>query len=395
MPAAISAQASFAGFTSVPISLGGITINLLFDAAAMAAPHSFREGIEQAATLLASAITDRITVNITIDYSGTGGVAMAKPVDVHSLSYTTVRQDLIHFSGQVFGDTLPATSSIQGQSKVDVYNAQEKVWGLLGANDTTTNDGTAIFNTDLPVQLLAGIALHELTHALGRVPVIGIGNQEPDVFDLFRFTSPGVRLFQSYDGVHVAPAAYFSIDGGFTNTKLADYGEASDPSDFLNTGVQGSDDAFNEFADRGTQQLLSTVDVLQLDVLGFHVAQGVSGGLLPVTVIDNAGSTRMEQVGLYYYLDRANAGVESGVLLNLNEAPVYPGEVTFAFGGLWTPIGAEETGSGFEVAWRVGDLYMIWNTNTWGNFLSYGATAVSCQVTVGIWLPRNSVSNRT
>ena len=112
MPAAISAQASLSGFTSVPITLGGITINLLFNVAAMSAPESFRQGIEQAATLLASAITDRITVNITIDYSGTGGGAMAKPIGVHPLSYTTVRQDLIRYSGAIFGDILPATSSI-------------------------------------------------------------------------------------------------------------------------------------------------------------------------------------------------------------------------------------------------------------------------------------------
>src|SRR5690242_9029021 len=37
---------------------GGLTINLLFDAAAMAAPASFRAGIEQAAALLSAAISD-------------------------------------------------------------------------------------------------------------------------------------------------------------------------------------------------------------------------------------------------------------------------------------------------------------------------------------------------
>ena len=191
MPAATSAQASLSGFTSEPITLGGITINLLFNVAAMSAPESFRQGIEQAATLLASAITDRITVNITIDYSGTGGGAMAKPIGVHPLSYTTVRQDLIRYSGAIFGDILPATSSIQGQSSVDVYNAQEKLWGLLGANDTTTADGNAIFNTDIPLQQLTGMALHELTYVLGRTPVISmIDTKVPNVFDLFRFTSP-------------------------------------------------------------------------------------------------------------------------------------------------------------------------------------------------------------
>ena len=62
---------------------------------------------------------------------------------------------------------------------------------------------------------------------------------------------------------------------------------------------------------------------------------------------------------------------------NVPAPPVYPGEVTFSFGLPWTPIGAEETATGyFEVAWKVsagplGDFYMIWNTYR-GNFLSYG-----------------------
>jgi len=61
----------------VPISSGGITINLLFDnAATNIAPASFRAGIEQAATLLAASITDQITVNIQVDYSGIHGARL-------------------------------------------------------------------------------------------------------------------------------------------------------------------------------------------------------------------------------------------------------------------------------------------------------------------------------
>jgi hypothetical protein len=52
----------------------------------------------------------------------------------------------------------------------------------------------------------------------------------------------GTRLI---DGNDTATAAYFSVDGG--NTKLADFGQTSDPSDFLNSGVQGANDPFNEW----------------------------------------------------------------------------------------------------------------------------------------------------
>src|ERR1700722_12186417 len=56
-------------------SSSGFTIDLIFDAAAIAAPARFRAGIEQAAAILSATITNKITVNLDIDYSGTGGGA--------------------------------------------------------------------------------------------------------------------------------------------------------------------------------------------------------------------------------------------------------------------------------------------------------------------------------
>ena len=121
---------------------------------------------------------------------------------------------------------------------------------------------------------------------MGRVPYGPPYGSSPDIFDLFRFTSPGMRLI---NGGNTAPAAYFSLDGG--NTKLADFGQTSDPSDFLNSGVQGSNDPFNEFYTGSTLQGLTAVDKEQLDALGFHT-------LTPVTtVIEALGSTSLVQVG--------------------------------------------------------------------------------------------------
>ena len=247
-------------------SSGGFTINLLFDAAAMSAPASFRAGIEQAASILSSTITNKITVNINIDYSGTGGGAAAGPDNGQFVSYSTVRSDLI--SDAAPGDTtfnaLPTGSTIQGQSQVAVWNAQLKLFGLISPNSTTTDDGSATFATDINSNLLVGVALHELTHAIGRVPY----GPQPDIFDFYRFTSSGSRLFT--DNIP-ASSAYFSLDGG--NTKLADFGISSDPSDFLNSGVQGGNDPFNEFYSGSTLQSLTTVDKQMLDALGFNTMQ--------------------------------------------------------------------------------------------------------------------------
>jgi subtilase family serine protease len=246
------------------VTSGGVTINLILDAAAQAAPASFKNGLQQAVAILAANITDKITVNIKIDYSGTGGGAAAGPDVGYYENYSWVRSELVNNAslGDTTFNSLPTGTSIQGQSSVAVWNAQLKLWGVIGANDTTTDDASAYFSTDINPNLLVGVALHELTHAMGRVPY----GAAPDVFDFYRYTSSGVRLFQ---GGATAPAAYFSLDGGAT--KLADYGLNSDPSDFLNSGVQGPNDPFNEYYTGSTSQTLSTVDLKQLAALGFHV----------------------------------------------------------------------------------------------------------------------------
>src|SRR5205085_10865684 len=187
----------------VAVTSGGITINLLYDTAALNAPQGFRDGIQQAVAIMAAAISDKITVNIKIDYSGTGHGAAAGPDHGIFQSYSSIRADLINNAtpGDPTFNALAAGSSIQGQANVAVWNAQLKLWGLMGANDTTTDDGGATFATDINPNLLVGVALHELTHAMGRVPY----GSAPDVFDLFRFTSAGTRLFS---GSNIAPAAY-------------------------------------------------------------------------------------------------------------------------------------------------------------------------------------------
>jgi hypothetical protein len=288
---------------------GGITFNLLFDAAAMAAPASFRAGIEQAAALLGSVISDKITVNIKIDYSGTGGGAAAGADSGQYISYSALRTDLINAAtpGDTTFNTLPSGSSFQGQTYVAVWNAQLKALGLLSANDTTTDDGSATFATDINPNLLVGVALHELTHALGRIPYGQPYGTEPDIFDMFRFTSVGTRLI---DGTSTAPAAYFSLDGGVT--KLGDYGQTSDSSDFLNSGVQGSTDPFDEFYSGNTVQHLTALDITQLDALGFHASSPdtQTPTLASATLKMLAGTTQTITSSLLSATDNVSSGAQ-------------------------------------------------------------------------------------
>ena len=90
------------------------------------------------------------------------------------------------------------------------------------------------------------------------------------------------------------------------------------------------------------------------------------------TDIEANGAISLVQVGNQYYLDD-NTGVVPPLLKYLGAG--------YAAGqfGVWTPIAAEKTATGYEVAWKFGsaDQYTVWNTDSNGNYVSGVIGAVS------------------
>jgi hypothetical protein len=295
-------------------------INLEYDSRAQAAPQSFRDAIQAAANVLDATFTDNITVNITVGYGeieGTpepSGGASAGPNSGVLVNYSQVRTWLAQNASidvQSGVAAMPTATSIQGQSQVAVWLAQERLMGLVPANDPGV-DGAAGFATNIPTSSLEGVALHELTHALGRVPY----GPQPDILDLYRFTGQGTRLFT--DSIPAA-ASYFSLDGG--RTDLADYGRNSDPSDFLNSSGRTPNDPFNEFYNASTVQSLSHMDLLQMEALGFHTVNSSPSALFGTTthdpnslggqvylVYDGLLGRAPDPLGLEYWVSRAQSG---------------------------------------------------------------------------------------
>ena len=87
-----------------------------------------------------------------------------------------------------------------------------------------------------------------------------------------------------------------------------------------------------------------------------------------MTVIESAGSTSLVAVRNHFFLDNISTG--SGPSLKYGGTDVVAGQ----FGG-WTPIGAEQTASGYQVAWKIpgADQYSVWTTDSNGNFISTSA----------------------
>ena len=337
-----------------------MSLNLVLDyeSSALAAPQSFRDAMQAAANILDAAIYNNITVTIRVGYgdwnnnqdTGITTGAEAGSLNGLTVSYAALRTALATHEtstvDQTFVSSLPSTSSVNGVSNFFVPSAAAKALGLLSPTSSSV-DGAVGIGTQIPAGLLVGVALHEFTHAMGREPGVG-------PFDLFRYTSVGNHLFTL--GSTAVPA-YFSIDGG--NTKLADFGQRSDASDFLTTGVQGSNDPFDEFYNSHTIQNLTNVDKELLDVMGFNTTA------LVATVIELAGATSLTETGNHFYLDDSTG---AGPSLKLQGADYVPGQ----FGAAVVPIGAEATASGYEVAWKVmgTDQYSVWATDKNGNYTS-------------------------
>ena len=124
-------------------------------------------------------------------------------------------------------NALPANSSSfpGGANNFYVPNGELRALGQLGNNSTV--DGDAAFGDNISLSLLPGVALHELTHAFGRLTLHYTPSSNPVIADWFRFGSAG--SFQWTEGNTSASPSYFSIDNGSTN--LADFGRTSDYSD--------------------------------------------------------------------------------------------------------------------------------------------------------------------
>src|SRR5436305_185600 len=89
-----------------------------------------------------------------------------------------------------------------------------------------------------------------------------------------------------------------------------------------------------------------------------------------VTTIEGYGATTLVESGSNYFLN-PNSGSGGGVELTYGGLAVVDGQVD-QFGGHWVPIGAEQTASGYEVAWKMtgADQFQVWNTDPSGNFVS-------------------------
>jgi hypothetical protein len=281
---------------AVSAGTGHTTINLEFDLATQDAPPEFRNAIQTAANLLSAALFDPITINIGIGYGDVpffnqvlpSGGAFGAPQTGIGIWYPSLRTQLITHAStpqiRAAVSALPDTASLNGVPDFDITLAEERALSGLAVAPDSTVDGDAGFATDIPLANLVGVALREMTHAMGRIA-------GPTALSLFKYRSAGQHDFES--GPFAGPS-YLSLDNGAS--KLADFGHTSNPADFLNPPDSNltPEDPFNEFYDNNTLQSLTPIDLTTLGLLGFSTNNPpppFTGFLQPTQASDQFGQS--------------------------------------------------------------------------------------------------------
>jgi hypothetical protein len=259
----------------------GLHINLIPDASVANAPAGFASEVRQAADIIEANFSDPITLNIgygwgtynnRVDPQLTGGnfAEGGDNFQTHqNVAYSTLRSWLTADASSTQDNTALAHLPSTLANSFYVTSAQLRALGHFSGNASDL-DGFIGWGTAWTSNFVGG-ALHELTHAMGRI----FQDSSDYIMNLFRYDAPGHFQWTGRQ------PAYLSIDGG--STRLADFGVSTDFGDFLPGGVQGSD-PFNERVSGNNN--LTPVDITTMDGIGFDRATGTP----PPTTDDFANS---------------------------------------------------------------------------------------------------------
>ena len=286
----------------------------------------------------------------TLDCSG---YSVAQVIDLHPGIFSSV-------GGLVHNIAIATNAVIEiaiGGSGNDLLIASDLGSTLKGGGGNDTLVGGAGNDT-----LIGGAGIDTLTGGAGAdtfVFATGDSSAASGQHDLITdFTSGTDKIdLTGIDAITSTPGIIDAFN--FLGTSAFD-GRAGELDYFFNsvlgdTVVQGdtNGDRVADFAIDLSGNIALTVS----DLLGIVSA--------PPIVIEAFGSTSLVEIGSNFFLDSIASG--SGPELKYAGTNVVAGQF-----GAWTPIGAEQTASGYEVAWKVAgsDQYTVWNTDSSGNFIS-------------------------
>jgi hypothetical protein len=263
-----------AGLVITPTFTANFVTN--FGANAVAAENAWIA----AASVFQNNFSDNIHINITVDAVAGTSVFGQSNTFLDSFSYATFRNALVadaktadDATATGAGGSVSATDPTGGTGTFWVSSSQAKALGLVA--DNLSNDGTTTFGAGNPFTFsgsitggtydFQGVAAHEISEVMGRLGLKGgtIGGHTPSysLVDLFGYTGAGTR------GLAGGAGNNFSIDNGTTLLKL--YNNPASNGLDSRDWAPGTNDSFNQFSNSGVVNSVTTVDLQEMDVIGY------------------------------------------------------------------------------------------------------------------------------
>lgn len=288
------------------------------DAPGVTLSAAAQNALNYAATYLGDIIADPVAVTIQANIANlnstttTGILAYGSP-EAYYVPYF-IAQGEVAKHDPALAAYLPATNKAAGGVAAVVSKAELQAWGLptqnyypIAGSIVINTAYSSYFNYSTNNALQAaggnsldfvGLALHELSHALGRVRFdqitagAGAGQYAGDPLagpmDLTAFTSPGTLQHSATKAVGLIP--YFSTNGG--KTPLV-YSSTQTRSDWNNT-LQNSaflHDAWSGYLYPGLATM-SAVDVTFLNAIGFDLVCFAAG----TRILTRSGAVSVENL---------------------------------------------------------------------------------------------------
>ena len=264
-----------------------------YDASVNSAPAEFKTALQKAADILDRVITNNISETIQVGWGETAGSKIpsnalasggsaSTGVTISYSQLTTALTATAKANGcSYIVANLPATDPINGSNSYSVCQAQAAALNIsdpyastiagsigFGSNINWAYSQSSIGRSQYD---FIGAAMHEITHALGRVSGVSIPQYGVvSSLDLYTYASAGLLQANLGNSSQTA-GGYFSINGGVTNLNNMDAAANGDPIDWASS-VRG--DSFGS-GTSGVAGLLTNTDLLVLQAMGFNVPTAI------------------------------------------------------------------------------------------------------------------------